>query len=581
MKKVLVLSFHIQKNIKDLDYLSEGILEELIDLISLSDKMRATSRSISLYLKDNPSPGTDLVKQFGIDYIIEGSIKSVGDKNTITMRLVDARNEDVLNVARLPFDPNNWTVQLPELLVVLFEGRSNGMGDSTQSLSTKNKVRELYLKGLYHWNRYSHNEMLLAIGFFKRAIKEDNTYAPAFAGLADSYSVIAIMGYEDTKLNFELARENVVKALALNDKHSDSYVCAAMINMFYEKDFPKAKSNLSYALKLNRNNLKAHHFMSFYYVFTSQLDLSEKHALITLKEDPLSTPHYASLIRISLYNKNFSKALEYIDAAMTVDPESLPIKDLRGQTYLLMGNVESAIEEFKSCIANSDDNPLNYAFLAYAYSLAGFHEDSRTVEATLSKINTPNNTGIFDFAIGIIKLGRHDYDGFFKQLNKAIGKHLTAFIGEMLYNPIYSEIRKDKRYEDVLARFNLNPDSYQSRKKIRPSSTLTIKTNTQEKLNLDPQDIAYVEGEGNYCTVYWHEEGLLQNRILRVTLKQLEEQFITSESIIRCHKSFIINLNEDLKLSGNAKGHFFSSPFFPIKIPVSRSKNDFVRKYIS
>ncbi len=580
MKKVLVLPFHVQKTLKNHEYLSEGILEELIDLVSLSPGMRATSRSISLYLGKNPTPGIEISERFGVNYIIEGSVKSISDKTVITVRLIDAVQEDVLQVAKSNFDKDNWTSQLPILLNTLFN-RSNKKHNPDPVKITKSNVRELYLKGMYHWNRYTHEEMKLAIGFFKKAIKADKTYAQAYAGLADSYSVIAIMAYEKPEPNYKLAKEYVTQALFYNDKHSDSYVCAAMINTFYDKDYDKAQSNLNYALKLNPHNTKAHHFSAFNAIFTSDLELAEKHASRALKEDPISTPHYANLIRLSIYHKNFAKAFEYLEAATVIDPESLPLKELRAQINLLSGNLEVAIEEYQECLKAPNKNPLSFAFLSYTYSQAGFHHDSREIEDQLKKIREPLNTGIYDFSLGIIKLGRKDYDGFFRQANIAIKEGLTAFTGELLFNPIYSEIKKDVRYEKLMTEFGLKPEMYRSRKRVKPTSHYTILTNTSEKLTIDPQDIAYIKGEGNYCTVYWHSQNLLQHQMLRITLKQLEAQLSSHSSIIRCHKSYMININEDLKLTGNARGYFFESPFIAQRIPVSRSKSEHMKQQLS
>ena len=576
MKKILVLPFLIHPRSDDSDYLCDGILEELIDLISSSRKMRASSRSISLYLQNNPSPGKDLAREFGIDLIIEGSIKRRGAEDIITMRLIGATTEDVLKVAKTAIDLQQWTKALPALLDELFEGQSPaseltvGSGDS--------KVRELYLKGIYHWNRYTHEEMKLAIHFFKKALQVDATYAPAYAGLANSYAVMAVMGYETIGPSFEKSKEYVTQALKYNDKHSDSYVCAAMINLFHELDFPRAKINLDNALRLNRHNVKAHHFMAFYGAFSDQLELGERHARIALEEDPLSTPHHLNRIRFVVYRRNFAKALEYLDLAYVVDPESVPLMEFRAMVNMLSGNLESAIEEFKHIITLAPHEPLNYAYLAYSYSLANFHHDSREVEDALAKARPQMNVAWYHFSSAIIKLGRKDYAAFFRLMHLTLDEGMRGFAGDLLHNPVYSEIRKDKRYSTLLERFGLNPGNYRSRKKIQPASILTISSNTKEELTLDPQDIAFVQGEGNYCTIYWHQDGVLQHQILRVTLKQLETQLEGFTSIVRCHKSYMVNLNEDLHLAGNARAYFIDSPFFPVRIPISRGKKELVER---
>ena len=196
--------------------------------------------------------------------------------------------------------------------------------------SDNSKAREFYQQGLYHWHRYTHTEINLAISFFKKSIKENPEYALPYAGLADSYSVIGVMGFDAPKTVFALAKEALKKALQLNDKRSESYVSAAFINLFFDWDFDKAKTNLEQALKLNKDNVNAHHVLSMYYTHTGNLPLVEKHALLTIKKDPLAVPYYAMVCRTYIFQKKFELAMDYANAAINIDGETPPLLELRG-----------------------------------------------------------------------------------------------------------------------------------------------------------------------------------------------------------------------------------------------------------
>lgn len=573
MKKVLILPFHIQSDFPEADYLAEGLLEELIEAVSGTPGLRATGRSISLYLKDHPLPGGELKAQFGIDFTVEGSVRKSGDQKVIAARLIDTAGDEVVTSFKFDFDEQSWTDGLQEMVRVLFRRDEKSTDLSIVDPQPANKARQYYLKGLYHWNRYTHEEMHKAIEFYQLAIREDDQYAPAYAGMASAYSVIAVMGYELPQPAFVQAKRYVSKALSLNDKHSDSYVCAAFIDMFYDRDFPQVRVNLDHALKLNPHNIQVHHLLSFYYAFMQDFSKSEKHSLVALKEDPLGIPFYAMLARLGIYRRDFNKALEYLEAGLTVDAEAVPLWELRAQAYLLMGNLETAIAGYRSCIDSLHYNPLNRGMLALAYAHAGFLSESRNMEESLELDESARRIGNYDYAKAVARLGHKDYDGFFRHINLALDKEFTLHFGDILNNPLYAEIRKDDRYRDFLIRCRLDPDQYVGSNSRKPASMITITTNTRETLQLDPQDIAFVKSDGNYSTVHWHQDDVLHKAVLRLPMSKLEDQLQPYEYLVRCHKSYLVNMDDQLQLTGNARGYFLESTFLPIRIPVSRSKN--------
>ncbi|MFI1773334.1 LytTR family transcriptional regulator DNA-binding domain-containing protein [Thalassobellus citreus] len=570
MKKILIIPFHIEKEIPDAKYISEGIIEQLIDLISGYNHLSVLSRSISFYIKENPKSLKELINDLSIDYIIEGNIKQKGINNQLNLRLINATSSEVILSTKDVYKHDEWATFLQKQAIIILE-EYKLINHTTEVKKVKGHAKELYLKGMYHWNRYTHKEMLMAIPFFKQSIKADKNYAPAYAGLANCYTVIATMGYENYKKSYENGLKYVKKALLLNDKHSESYLCVSFINLFHQFDYKQAKTNLNFALALNKNNPKTHHTLSFYYCFSREFDLAEKHCLKALELDPLSIPQHNMLIRISQYKRNFAKAQDAINAVLQINDPALPIHQLQGLNYLFTGNLESAIETFKDCIKISNEELLNYGYLSYAYSICNFYSESLSIEQDLDETIYSKENGNYDYAKAVIKFGRKDYAGFFKHINKAINKGLSVLFGDILNNPIYSEIRKDIRYIELLKRGNLNNIETQIETR-KPSSLFEIKTNTKENLLLDPQDIAFIQGDGNYCSVNWYNNNILSKTVLRITLKQLETQLRPFSYLIRCHKSYIVNMDKSVKTVGNSKSSFIESPLFSIRIPISRNK---------
>ena len=571
MKKILILPYRIDNQLKDLDYLPEGILEELIYLLSDSTGISTTPRSTSLYLNNNPIRLNEIKRRFNVDFLVEGNVKQHEKGYLISTRVFNTTNDELTLNTQTEFELNSWTQTLDKLVnEISLAIQGNPILNSPKKDNSQS--REFYQKGLYHWNRYTHSEMLMAIAFFKRSIKENKNFALPYAAIADCYSIIGAMGYEPPVPAFKLAREFVSKTLSLNNKRSDSYVSAALVDIFHDRNFPQAKINLEQALSLNASSVGAHHVLAMYYIHLRDLAKAEKYAAITIKLEPLAVPHHAMMVRIQIYQKRFQLAMDYINGALNIDQHSFPLIELRGHTNLFLGNTELAIEDFKNCLKADNHNPLFMANLSLAYSKANFHDESRDVEQQLLSLDVKKNTGIFDYAMALIKLGQSNYKAFFSHITNAIDLVLGMLPGELICNPIFNVVREDKRFRAILSQFNLDQQKPISTKNRKPSNIVTVTSNTSETLTLDPQDISFIEASDNYCIVHWYESGVLKNKMLRLTLTNIGKQLASFDYIIHCHKSFIINSHQAISLSGNTKDAFFESPNLPIRIPISRSK---------
>lgn len=583
MNKIVLQPYYIGSQFKQaID--SEYVLEELIDCLTRYTDIVIASKSTSLYLYSNPLPVSILKDLYGVDFILEGSIKVSDGRNVIATRVIRTSDESLLLNQRNPFDVNSLQRTIRIIAEDVYTQIAiNPIPEPTRLEKASSQSESYYLKGLYHWNRYTFEELNLAISYFKKAIDTDKYFSEAYAALADCYCVIGVMGFDEPRRALQSARTYVEKALRLNNKRSESFVSAALVDMYLSRDYTQAKINLSQALLLKKNNLHAHHVFAMFYVHTNNLVLAEKHALLNLKTAPDKTPYYDMLAKVYLYQKKFSKGLEIVEKALSIDGNSTELKELEGHLNMHMGNYEKAIECYQACLQENPENPMYYSNLSYVFSKSNYYADSKKVIEDMEKLKSDSaSTGTFHFAKGISKLGQLDYQGFFKHINIALREGLGMFIGELIANPVYNEVRKDKRFVELLKKLNLDGLHAKKIKKRLPSSRVTIRTATKEVFTVDPQHIAFVRSQGNYLKMFWFEGDILRNKLVRSTLDSLGQQLSEASYICRCHKSYLINLNEDLTISGNSKGYFFESNYFSIRIPISRARaRRIINKYKS
>ncbi|OJJ22090.1 hypothetical protein BKI52_08610 [marine bacterium AO1-C] len=562
---------------------SESILEELIDTLYTYASFDIASKSTSYYLLHNPLPAKLLKEKYAIDFIIEGAVSVSEGQLMISSRLLSTESDSILLRSKYTFNEVELASVLEKIAQEICQKITNDQ-DTPLPQSAKvslSKSEEYYLKGLYHWNRYTHQELRTAIKYFKNAIQHDENFAQAYAAISDCYCVIGVMGFEIPNTAFQAAKSYTQKALRLNNKRSEVFASAALIDMYLDRDYDQAKVNLSQALLLNKASLKTHHIFAMYYLHTQDLASAEKHALFNIKQAPLHIPHFDMIAKIYLYKKEFKKGLNYVKKALLIDPTSIEMKELEGHFNLHLGNYEQAIECYQLCKANNPNNPLYYSNLAYVFSKSNYRLDGIQITEDMHQLEqAKKKSSTYHYAQSIIHLGQLNYTGFFKHINLAMAQGLGMFVGEIICNPIYNEIRKDKRFQALLAKLHLNLAQEPSSRSKLPASSLTLFTKTKERFTLDPQYLAYIESQGNYSKIYWFDQKILKNVLLRVPLSGLEKQLSNLAYIRRCHKSYIININEPLTISGNTKGYFFESNYFPIRIPISRSKaNWFINEF--
>ncbi|GAB4512142.1 MAG: hypothetical protein Tsb004_17600 [Allomuricauda sp.] len=578
MEKVLILPYYID-NLKDSEYLSEGILEELIYLLSQSRGLKIASRTTSLFVKNNPLALRQLKNDFEIDYLVEGKVKVIGGNYKIFTRLYQVDTEEELLNIDIVVEINEWTNALKSVansIIRVTGGRKSDFLFKYEKDTTR--AREYYLRGMYHWHRFTYSEMILAISFFKKSISENKTLAMSYSAIADCYSIIGIMGYDKPIVAFETARNFSNKALILNNMRSESYVSAAFVDIFFDRNFEQAEINLAQALKLNKENTKAHHVSAMNFIHKGQLNKAEAHAKITIEMEGLALPHYAMMVRILIYKNEYSKALIYINKALSLYRNAHPIVEFRGLVHLFLGHIESAIEDFTYCKDADKENPIYYAYLAYAYAKSGFFSEARSIESEMLNLNIKKDTGILDYASAIIKLGLNQEKKFFIHIKKGMEHSLGLLPGEFMFNPIFNSIRNSSKYSDLLRLGNLEKTTIDFDKSKDPSRVISINTKTSEKFEIDPKQILYIEGNDNYSIFFWKSVSSIKKKTLRITLKNIEIQLKDFNNIVRCHNSYIVNLNNNIVFKGNSRTSYLESQEFPIRIPISRSKSKELKK---
>lgn len=130
-------------------------------------------------------------------------------------------------------------------------------------------------------------------------------------------------------------------------------------------------------------------------------------------------------------------------------------------------------------------------------------------------------------------------------------------------NALKRNLNSSKEINQMLSeRINISP---------KQEDLITLNKSTKESISIRPEDILYMESEGNYVNVHYRQDEKVTYKQIRSTIKQMEESLQNHPMFIRCHRAFIVNINYISNAEGNAQGYQLTLSNVPLEIPVSRT----------
>ncbi len=224
-RSIAVLAFDDMSPDGDQEYMSDGIAEEILNLLARVPDLRVISRSSAFSFKGKDLPIPQIAAQLNAAFVLEGSVRKAGDQLRITAQLIDAGS-----------DTHRWSETYDRKLENVFdiqdeiaahvveELRSRLLGNAPKSQRVDEDAYTLVLQARYLWNRRAEGDEERALELYQRSVEIDPGYAPAWTGLSVAYAVAALKERIDKEEGLRLAREAVSKALQLDPDSAEARV---------------------------------------------------------------------------------------------------------------------------------------------------------------------------------------------------------------------------------------------------------------------------------------------------------------------------------------------------------------------
>ncbi|GAF99718.1 unnamed protein product, partial [marine sediment metagenome] len=248
---------------KEQEYFCDGLADELLNMLAKVEGLRVTARTSSFSFKGEKVDIATIGEKLNVESVLEGSVRKADNQVRITTQLI-----------KVPDGYHLWSEtydrSLDDIFVIQEEIARAVVGALKIKLlaepqarlarhQTKNmEAYNLYLLGRHYYSSGLEPDLMKAIKYFERALEVDSTYALAYAGLADAYTILGVYNIlppEDTWPNARAAAE---KALVIDDGLAEAHTSLAMVKLYYEWDWPGAEREFKRALEINPNSVDAH-----------------------------------------------------------------------------------------------------------------------------------------------------------------------------------------------------------------------------------------------------------------------------------------------------------------------------------
>jgi serine/threonine-protein kinase len=435
------------------EYFADGLTDELIDILGRMEGLRVVARSSVYQYKGKLGDTREIGRQLRADILLVGSVRKQGPRVRVSAQLVDASNGYELwsqTFERAWSEVFEMKDQMASAIAARLRTRPDRARPNRQPKNLE--AYNLYLKGRYYWNKRTVAGFEAATSAFREAIEKDPDYAAAWAGLADSYSMLGFLNAQPPIQIREKAEVASRKALQLDDTLPEAHVAQGNIRAVYDWDWEKAERSFRRASELDPNSALAHYGLSKVLASLGRLEEALARMRRARDLDPLSLIIASSLAWELGAARRYQEGDEAFRAAIALDPNFIWTYSLHSWSLEARGRFPEAVAELNKAVALSGSATLALGELAHALGRNGqTGEAGRILERLLEEARR-HYVSPFDLARAYEGLGRRDEA--MAAMSRACDER-SPIIVFLKVDPVFDPLRADPRFRQLLRRIHL------------------------------------------------------------------------------------------------------------------------------
>jgi serine/threonine protein kinase len=438
----------------DLEYLSDGLTESIINSLSQLPGLRVVPRgSVFRFKGVQTDPGAAGLA-LNARTLLTGRIAQRGDLLNVQAELVDVAAESQLwgeqyrrPLAELQGVQEEIAWHITEALRIRLTGEQKKR--LTRKKTSSSDAYQEHLRGRYHWNRWTPESFRAAAEHFERAIALDPSYAPAWAGLGDTYGALAFYHLVDASEGWPRARDAAIRAVQLDEQLPDAHATLALGNMFHSWNWAEADQGFKRAIELNPSHALAHSFYGTLHgvLLRRQECLEESRRAVEL--EPLSLLFNMNVGWALYQAREYAEAIRQAHHILELDPGFHEAHAIAASACERLGDFPSAARYVTGALQNLGARIDQAATLAMPLATQSPDAYWRSRLAMMNAIPGARERAPQIFIAAHIGLGELEIAlGLMERLVETRAGHCVFFRSD----PIYEPLKDSTRYDAIIAR---------------------------------------------------------------------------------------------------------------------------------
>ena len=378
IKSVAVLPFENLSHDPQQEYFADGMTEALITDLGKFAALQVISRNSVMGYKGTGKTTSEIGRELKVDALIEGAVLRSSQRVRITAQLVQVQSEHSLWAETYEGDLGDILVLQDEVAQAVAREVKIKLSPSdwtkfADAHPVDPAAHDAYLRGRYEWNKWTKAALENSISYFEQALRKDPSYAQAWAGLSDTYSLIATFGIWPARIAMPKAKAAAVKALELDATLSEAHVSLAGPAFVLDRSWSVAEKELRLAIALDPSNAMAHQWHGYYLMAEARFDQAIAEMRRALELDPLSGNKHNSLAAALYLAGRYDESLQHDRDVPDPDENSEHRHRRMANAYERKGMQKEALVELLAALRWSGKNDLA-ELVQQKYRSVGYRE---------------------------------------------------------------------------------------------------------------------------------------------------------------------------------------------------------------
>jgi len=447
---IAVLPFVNMSPEKDQEYFSDGLSEQMLDLLAKVPQLRVIARTSSFSFKGKEADAATIARTLNVSHLLEGSVRKAGDRLRISAKLV--RGSDSSQIWSGTYDRNLadvFKMQDEIAGAVVEQLRVTMLGTPMpESRATNPAALAEYLRARQLFQSSTRDSLEQASKLLEHVVAVDDNYSPAWRLLAQTYAAQAWIGFLPLHVGFAKARAAAQRAIDIDPSDAAAIAVLASVTRLYDMNLPETARMLKRALSLSPRDETVLGVAGGLTLVTgdSPRTIAIREELV--RRDPVNGGAWSNLGFAYMLSGRYADAISAYRKSLELEPDAVFTHENLGEVLMFSGDLDGALAEMQL----EPHETMRRLGIAFVYAAQGRRQESQQL---LEQVGREHPDFASPVAAGYARLGMADEA--FVWLDRAL-KERDGGVLEVRAGPLFQPLRKDPRYVPLLKRVGLSDE---------------------------------------------------------------------------------------------------------------------------